>query len=332
MYDVVLLTLGSERDASGGCGSGGACCGGADEAAPDAKTAERCETPRVPVLACADALTARGARVVTVTARSDAEIDEVLARLDGPPRPDGLTWPDPDSKTRLVVATASDGQLRAVLRRLVRRYAPPPSRRPADLADNRTVPDLPPVGVLPLDPARGGTARDLAEQLGLPRDPAAVAGAVLDGTVRRLDLLRNDGGSVTLDGALLGAADEAGQPLRWRARVEVDSAVLSDGEGPILACAIGNAGGYARLDDVALLADPDPTDGRVEVAVAVPVVTRSALGRKRVRLEVRRARGRAVAVVPRDEKVPFLDDGVEGELSRKRSWWVEPGTWAVWTV
>ncbi|WP_319462233.1 hypothetical protein [Micromonospora sp. RTP1Z1] len=332
MYDVVLLTLGSERDApGGGCGSGGACCGGAAEAAGE-KAEERCETPRVPVLACADALTARGARVEMVTARSDAEIDEVLARLDGPPRSDGLTWPDPDAKTRLVVATASDGQLRAVVRRLVRRYAPPPSRRPADLPANRTVPDLPTVGVLPLDPARSGTHRDLVAQLGLPRDPAAVAAAVVDGSARRLDLLRTDGGSVTLDGALLGAADDAGRPLHWRARVEVDDVVLSDGDEPIMACAVGNAGGYARLDEVALLADPDPTDGRVEVAVAVPVVTRSALGRKRVRLEVRRARGRAVAVVPRDGKVPFLDDGVEGELSRKRSWWIEPGAWAVWAV
>ncbi|ADU05727.1 hypothetical protein ML5_0174 [Micromonospora sp. L5] len=331
MYDVVLLTLGSERDApGGGCGSGGACCGGADDTAAETGE-ERCETPRVPVLACADELTARGARVTTVTARSDSEIDEVLARLDGPPRADGLTWPDSDGKTRLIVATASDGQLRAVLRRLVRRYAPPPSRRPADLAANRTVPDLPPVGVLPLDPARSGTARDLAAQLGLPRDPAGVAAAVLDGTARRLDLLRNDGGSVTLDGALLGAADDAGRPLHWRARVEVDGTVLSDGSEPITACAIGNAGGYARLGEVDLLGGPDPADGRVTVGVAVPVVTRSALGRKKVRLEVRRARGRAVAVVPRDEKVPFLDDGVEGELSRKRSWWTEPGAWAVWT-
>ncbi|AXO32495.1 diacylglycerol kinase family protein [Micromonospora sp. B006] len=331
MYDVVLLTLGSERDApGGGCGNGGACCGGADDTAAETGE-ERCETPRVPVLACADELTARGARVTTVTARSDAEIDEVLARLDGPPRADGLTWPDPDGKTRLIVATASDGQLRAVLRRLVRRYAPPPSRRPADLAENRTVPDLPPVGVLPLDPARSGTARDLAAQLGLPRDPAGVAAAVLDGTPRRLDLLRNDGGSVTLDGALLGAADDAGRPLHWRARVEVDGTVLSDGSEPITACAIGNAGGYARLGEVDLLGGPDPADGRVTVGVAVPVATRSALGRKKVRLEVRRARGRAVAVVPRDEKVPFLDDGVEGELTRKRSWWTEPGAWAVWT-
>ncbi|MEV0154217.1 hypothetical protein AB0H57_10820 [Micromonospora sp. NPDC050686] len=326
MYDVVLLTLGSERDApGGGCGSGGACCGGAD-ATPE----ERCETPRVPVLACADALTARGARVEPVTARSDAEIDEVLARLDGPARSDGLTWPDPDSKTRLVVATASDAQLRAVVRRLVRRYAPPPSRRPADLAGDRTVPDLPPVAVLPLDPARGGPHRDLAAQLGLPRDPAAVAAAVLDGTPRRLDLLRNDGGSVTLDGALIGAAGEGGRPPRWRGRVEVDDVVLSHGEDPILACAIGNAGGYANLDGLPLLATADPTDGVVEVAVAVPVVARSRFGRRKLRFEVRRARGRAVAVVPRDENVPYLDDGVQGELNRKRSWWTEPAAWAVW--
>ncbi|MFG2061713.1 hypothetical protein ACGFIK_09850 [Micromonospora sp. NPDC048871] len=333
MYDVVLLTLGSERDAPGaGCGSGEACCGGAVTAAAKDRE-ERCETPRVPVLACADALTARGARVETVTARSDAEIDEVLARLDGPARPDGLTWPDPDSKTRLVVAVAGDAQLRAVLRRLVRRYAPPPSRRPADLAGNRTVPDLPPIGVLPLDPARSTTHRDLAAQLGLPRDPAGVAAAVLDGTPRRLDLLRNDGGSVTLDGALLGAASEDGRPLHWRGRVEVDDAVLSNGDDPLLACVIGNAGGYARLDEVTLLADPDPTDGLVEVAVAVPVVTRSRLGRRRVRLEVRRARGRAASVLPRDDAaLPYLDDGVQAELTRKRSWWTEPGAWAVWTA
>lgn len=329
MYDVVLLTLSTQRDA-GGCGSGESCCGSAAEAGTDDGAAD-CDTPRVPVLACADALTTRGARVEMVTARSDAEIDAVLARLDGPARDDGLLWPDPDSKTRLVVATASDAQLRAVLRRLVRRYAPPPSRRPADLPGNRTVPDLPPIAVLPLDPARSTTHRDLAAQLDLPRDAAEVATAVLDGPVRRLDLLRNDAGSVTLDGALLGAADEAGRPLAWRGRVEVDDAVLSTGDDPLLACAVGNAGGYATLDGLPLLTAPDPGDGVIEVAVAVPVFSRSPLGRKRVRVEVRRARGRAVSVTPRDDDVPFLDDGVEGKLSRKRSWWIEPGAWAVHT-
>jgi Diacylglycerol kinase catalytic domain len=309
LYDVVVLTLGEQEGAR----------------------------PRVPVLACSDALAAAGARVEAVTATSDAAIDGVLARLDGPPRPDALTWPDPDAltwpdpdgKARLVVAAAGDGQLRAVVRRLVRRYAPPPSKRPTDLPAARTVPDLPPIGVLPLDRAANN---DLPARLGLPRDPAAVAAAVLDGRSRRLDLLRNDGGSVTLDGALLGAADEGGRALRWRARVEVDDAILTDGKDELLACAVGNAGGYAELDGLPLLAGPDPADGVVEVAVAVPVVERSLLGKSRVRVEVRRARGRAASVTPYGQEVPFLDDGVAGRLTRRRSWWVEPGAWAVYAA
>jgi hypothetical protein len=306
VYDVLLLALESARDGSAGGGAPG--------------------SPRVPALACGDTLRSAGAAVEHVVARSDAEIDTALARLDGPERADGLTWPDPDGRTRLVVAAASDGQLRAVVRRMVRRYAPPPSRRPRDLAGNRTIPDLPPIGVLPLGPVRGAQP-DLAAHLGLPRGPAGVAAAVLGGRVRRLDLLRNDGGSVTLDGVLLGGAAK-GRPVPWRGRVEVDDAVLSAGDDPLLAGAIGNAGGYAMLDGLPLLTGPDPADGVVEVAVAVPVVTRS-LFKSRVRVEVRRARGRAVAVTPRDADLPYLDDGVPGELNRKRSWWIEPAAWAV---
>ncbi|WP_229075429.1 acylglycerol kinase family protein [Actinoplanes sp. DH11] len=316
MFDVVLLSLAEgSKDA---CGSG---CGGCGPAA-----AAAC-TPRTPVLACADVLRKAGARVETVMAGSDQEIDAVLARFDGPARPDGLTWPDPDSTMRLVVATATDGQLRAVVRRLVRRYAPPPSKRPADLDTVRTVPDLPPLAILPLDP---GNTDDLAAQLGLPRTPEAVAEAVLTGPVRRLDLLRNDGGSVTLDGALLGGADDTGRAVPWRGRVEVDDALLTDGEEPVLACAVGNAGGYAEFDGLRMLADGDPTDGRVEVAVAVPVVVKQRFKGTRVRIEVRRARGRAVSVLPREGDLQFLDDGVAGSTSRKRSWWTEPGAWAVY--
>jgi hypothetical protein len=320
MYDVIVLSL-----AEGGGSAAGACgaaCGGCGSA-----EREVCDTPRVPVLKCADALTQAGARVETVTAASDAEIDAVIARFDAPARPDGLTWPDQESKLRLVVATATDGQLRAVMRRLVRRYAPPPSKRPADLADNRTVPDLPPLAILPLDP---GNTTDLAAQLGLPREPAAVAAAVLGGHVRRLDLLRNDGGSVTVDGALVGGSDEAGAAVPWRGRIEVDDAVLSDGTDRIVACAIGNAGGYAEFDGLPMLTAPDPADGRVEVAVAVPVVVKERFKKPRVRVEVRRARGRAVSVLPRDGELQFLDDGVAGTMTRKRSWWTEPGAWAVY--
>lgn len=306
MHDVVLLALDSARNGSTGAAT-----------AP--------ESPRAPMLACADAIRSAGARVAHLVARSDADIDAVLVRLDDPDRVDGLTWPDPDGRTRLVVGAASDGQLRAVVRRMVRRYAPPPSRRPSDLADNRTVPDLPPIGVLPLGPARGAQ-RDLVARLGLPREPAAVASAVLSGRARRLDLLRNDGGSVTLDGVLLGSVARQ-RPVPWHGRVEVDDAVLSAGDDPLLACAIGNAGGYAVLDGLPLLTGADPADGVVEAAVAVPVVARSLL-RSRVRVEVRRARGRAVAVTPHGENLPYVDDGVAGDLNRKRSWWIEPAAWA----
>ena len=81
------------------------------------------------------------------------------------------------------------------------------------------------------DPAAGRrpSETDLAAQLGLPRTPAAVAAAVLGSTVRRLDLLRNDGGSVTVDGALVGGTDGDGGAVPWRGRIEVDDAVLSDG-------------------------------------------------------------------------------------------------------
>ena len=283
MYDVVVLSLAERGESATGV--------------------------RAPVRACVDALTAAGARVETITAGSDREIDEVLARLP---------------ETRLVVAAAVDGQLRAVLRRMVRNWAPPPSKRPADLPANRTVPDLPPVAVLSLDPAGG----DLAGRLGLPRDPAAVAAAVLGDRIRRLDLLRHDGGSVTLDGALLGSSDEAGRAVPWRASVEVDDAVLSDGREPLLAAVIANADGYLRPDELPMVAAADPADGVMEAAVAVPVTSR---WRRRVRVEVRRARGRAVVVRPAGDGVAYLDDGVAGELTRSRSWWIEPGAWAVYT-
>jgi hypothetical protein len=320
VYDVILLSLAE------GAGQPAESCGGACGDACATPKAASC-APRTPVLACADVLREAGARVEIVVAASDQEIDDVIARFDAPPRADGLAWPDPDTKLRLVVGSATDGQLRAVLRRLVRRYAPPPSKRPAELADGRTVPDLPPLAILPLDPAG---KMDLAAQLELPRTPAAVAAAVLGDKIRRIDLLRNDGGSVTVDGALVGGADEKGRAVPWRGRIEVDDAVLSDGEDPILACAIGNGAGYAEFDGLPLLKEGDPTDGRVEVAVAVPVIIKQRFRASRVRVEVRRARGRAVSVLPRDGDLQFLDDGVGGIMTRKRSWWTEAGAWAVY--
>jgi hypothetical protein len=255
-----------------------------------------------------------------VTACSDAEIDSAVKPLIA-------------GEADLIVAADSDGQLRAVLRRLVRAYAPAPSRRSEhDLAPGRTMPDLPPIGVLPLAPA----VPALVDTLGLPTDPAAVAAAVLGGRSRRLDLMRNDHGSVTLHGALVGGvAVPAGETesgavaVPWRGRVEVDDAVLTDAEEPVLACAISIAG-PVTVDGLPLITDAPPDDGRISVAVAVPVRVRHALRAPSVRFEVRRASGRAVAVTPRGVEIPLLDDGVAATLTRKRSWWSERSAWAAY--
>jgi hypothetical protein len=271
--------------------------------------AAECDSPRVPVLECADALRAGGATVDVTTARADTEIDTALKPVEA-------------ADARLVVAAATDAEVRAVVRRLVRHYAPPPSKRPAELPDGRTVFDLPPLAVLPLSPA----VPALATELALPRTPAEVAAATLAGRVRRLDLLRTDAGSVTLHGCLLGGVDASGTAVAWRARVDVDDAVVADGREPLLACSV-RATGASEVDGLPLVTAAPPDDGRVHVAVAVPVVRR----RAPVTFEVRRARGRAVTIRPREE-VHLVDDGVAGAISRPRAWWIEAGCWAAYVM
>jgi hypothetical protein len=283
--------------------------------------------PRVPVLACRDALTGAGAAVELVSLRSDAEIDALLATFDGPARPDGLDWPTADRDRRLIIAANSDSEVRGVVRRMVRRWAPPPSRRPADLADDRTVPDLPPVGILTTGLVK------LVDELDLPRDPSDVAKAVIAGESRRLDLFRSDAGPVTLHGALIGGVGADGHAAPWRGHVELDDTTLADPADSILACAVANGTGYTRLDDAGLVGielAPRATlaSGTITVAVAVAQHTKPRFGRSRVRVEVRRASGRAVSVTP-DGEVPMIEDGIDTKLNRKRAWWVERGAWAV---
>jgi hypothetical protein len=206
---------------------------------------------------------------------------------------------------------------------MVRRSLPRAGERPPDLPLHRTVPDLPPLGILPVDPPGDD---DLVVRLGLPRSPDEVARAVLGGVYRRLDLLRNDAGSVTLRSALLGGVDDRRRAVPWAARIDVDDTVLSDGTEALLACGIANAGSLDALPGLTLVETADPADGVLHVGVAVPV------GRRKREIEVRRARGRAVAITPVVEgvEVPFLDDGVRGTLTRKRTWWMEHGAWAAY--
>jgi hypothetical protein len=251
--------------------------------------------PRTQALHLVDELKARGAVVRTAEASTPEAVDTILD--------------DPDE--RIVLAADTDEQVNAVMARLVRHAIPAPSKRPEGLPEGRTIPDLPPMAVLPLSGVPG-----IVTRLGLPEKPAEVAAAVADGSVRRTDLMRHDGGGVAIDGVRLGGGDRP-----WRGVVNLDDVVLADGSEQILACVVANADGYAVADDM-VLAEPDPADGKIDVAVAVPV----SVGRfkKRLRIEVRRARGRAVAVHPEDT-VTFIQDGLVGELGRKRTWWVEPG-------
>src|SRR3954453_9422172 len=138
---VIVLSLSDDpADAAGGC-CGDAVCGadGASDDGPTGGVACATRPARVPVLACSDALSAGGAAVEVVTASSDADIDAALKAVRA-------------GEADLVVAASADAQIRAVLRRMVRAYAPKPSARPAGLPADRTVPALPPIGILPLTP------------------------------------------------------------------------------------------------------------------------------------------------------------------------------------
>lgn len=249
--------------------------------------------PRTQVLACADALRAAGADVTTVDATGDGDIDEVLK-----------------TDARLIVAADTDAQVRAVVRRAVRAIAPAASQRPDDLPDDRTVGDLPPLAILPL-----AQQPQLVAQFNLPSTPADVAAAVIGGRVQRTDLLRHDGGGVTVNGVRIGGGDAP-----FRGKIALDDHILSDGTEPIVTCVVANAGTYREIDGLGLC-EPDPADGRLDVAVAVPFVHRGLI-KRRTRIEVRRAQGRAVAITPVDD-VPHVDDGTVTDLTRKRTWWME---------
>ncbi len=283
---------------------------------------------RVSVLECADALRTRPEidRVEVLPASSDADVDTALAQVEC-------------GKARLVVA-GSDGVLRAVVRRMVRRALPQRSatRHVAapQLPDHRTIGDLPPMALLPLDSSP--ELPDLSRSLGLPTAPAEVAEITAAGSAQRLDLFRNDRGGITLHGVLLGAtvassAHGPGRLMSWQAHVGVDDTVLSDGDEPILACAIANADGYARLGQLPMLEVTDPSNGTLAVAIAIG----TAGG-----IEVRRTRGRAVNVRLRpaqatdrhpdmgSPRVDYTDDGVDFTLRHSCTWWVEQGAWALY--
>jgi YegS/Rv2252/BmrU family lipid kinase len=206
----------------------------------------------------------RAAADVEVTTTSNpGELDGVLHRRGG---------------RRLVVA-GGDGSLHAVVAALHRRN---------ELAEAV-------VGLVPL-----GTGNDFARGSGIPLDPEAAARVVVNGEVRKVDLIVDCLGEVVVNnvhigvgaaaarnarplkkvlgrfGYVLGALRAAVKPPYLRLRVTVDDHVVADFAHPILMVAIGNGsrvGGGAEITPEA-----DPSDGRMDVMVSFSTTLWAKLG------------------------------------------------------
>ncbi|TQN42731.1 diacylglycerol kinase family enzyme [Blastococcus colisei] len=217
-----------------------------------------------------------------------------------------------------------------------------------------------PVGVIPR-----GTGNDLAGTLGLPPDPVEAVAAVLDGTPRPLDLVRDDAGGLVVNavhvgvGALaaaealrfkerlgtvafpLGAAIAGTTASGWALRVEVDGRVpvhsgegwAADGSNDVLMLAVCTGrtiGGGAPLAPDALV-----DDGLAEVVISTATgpVARAAFaaalvtGRHVDRPDVLVTRGREVTF-----SGPPVDLNADGDIEQdvgSRTWRVERHAWSV---
>ena len=265
---------------------------------------------------------------VSVAATADAaELDDLLRRNAG----------------RRVVALGGDGSVHAVVAALDR------------------------VGFLTPDEPLGiiacGTGNDLARALGLPLDPVEGAAAVLAGTARRLDLLRDDAGGIGVNAVHAGVgAAAAAEAVRlksrlgavaypvgaavagvgaggWDLRVEIDGRVAATEEwaadGSCGVLMLGVCNGSTIGGGTALAPDARPDDGRLDVVVstatgpAARVAFGAALaaGRHVDRPDVLVVRGREVRVS--GAGVPIDADGELEEIEAARTWRVQPAAWSV---
>jgi len=248
----------------------------------------------------ASAVLARAGSVERRLAAEPAALDAALQAVQG----------------RTLVLTGDDRFLRQVLARGWRKH----------LLDDLQI------GLVPLGVA------GLAQHLGLPDRVEAAAQRIIDGSPRRLDLLRDDQAQVVVNAAYVGPVVDRPQgtvrrlvralhPATVPLRVEVDDQVLADFD-PVAAVLVGN--GPGALPDVRV-PDACVDDGLLDVLV-VGVSSRSApKGPTGQQFRpVRRARGRAVNVYrqPADE-VSAMADGEHAALRERRCWWVLPQAWTV---
>lgn len=248
--------------------------------------------------------------------------------------------------SRPIVVAGGDGSLHAVIAALHRRN------------ELKTAV----IGLLPL-----GTGNDFARGSDIPLDIEEAARVVLNGRIRKMDVLVDEVGEVVVNSVHVGAgANASRRGARWkerlgsigvgqvnlgkigypigalltawnppvlRLRVEVDGTVVNDLDQPVLMVAAGNGpsvGGGAELTPEAT-----PRDGLVDVMVSRAVTPAARLGYA-VRLgfakhhladEATYVRGTTVSV----SGGPFWVSA-DGEIygpERQRTWRIEPDAYSM---
>lgn len=269
-------------------------------------------------VAAAQAVLAEAGQVALVMSTTPADVDRALEDLHG----------------RTLVVAGGDGSLHLTAQRL----------------DVAGVLGTTRVAVIPL-----GTGNDLARALGIPLDPEEAADVAVNGRPRRLDVLRDQQGSIVVNAVHVGVGAEAthlaatfkdelgrmgyrlGVVLAgvrepgWQLAVALDGEPLMAGHQSVLMVAVANGptiGGGTPLCPPAL-----PDDGLLDVVVvsATGPAARAAFavallaGQHLERDDVSHARGHEVTV--QGEPVRSNADGEVSEEFDRHSYRVDPAAW-----
>ncbi len=248
--------------------------------------------------------------------------------------------------SRRIVAVGGDGSLHAVVAALHRRH---------DL-------DTAVIGLIP-----SGTGNDFARTMGIPLDPEEAAHVLLDGEVRRVDLIVDELGGVVVNNVHVGAGAQASRrghrwkkrlgavglgkvnlgklgypigafqaafmPPQLRLRIEVDGEVTVDVDEPVLMVAVGNGASVGGGTELTPRADAE--DGRVDVMISRSVGPLAKFGYAAQLVRATHHR-RDDVVYLRGSRVSITGESffcsADGEISgpeRRRTWTVVPAAYSM---